>query len=185
MLHGFLTLGICGKCCGQARNAVIFCRREAVWVSCLCYSLVSIFDSTLPYISQLILSLFPLFSECAESVHAHTPPWWSAYGMHVTAHACVHKRLCARMCVDFSCRGVDHNTAVNLKGKLINWSPSDSLTSSPRNGLLLPNLGKELPRAPGEERPPSLLPPSHPLHLTDYEFMSKGREEWSEKKKKK
>lgn len=55
---------------------------------------------------------------------------------------CARTTARARVCVDFSCRGVDHDTAVNLKGKLINWSPSDSLTSSPRNGLCSLTLGK-------------------------------------------
>lgn len=105
--------------------------------------------------------------------------------MQVTAHACVHKQLRARVCVDFSCRGVDHDTAVNLKGKLINWSPSDSLTSSPRNGLCSLTLGKNC-HVLLERRDLHLcsLPPSHPLHLTDYEFMSKaGRSDTKRKKK--
>lgn len=72
--------------------------------------------------------------------------------------------------------------AVNLKGKLINWSTGDSLTSSPRSRLCSLTLGKNLPRAPErrdqkiqwwtlgrrekeEETPPHSLfwPSSHPF----------------------
>lgn len=121
--------------------------------------------------------------------------------VHVTVHACVHVQYaCLRECephfsivaCGFSCRGVDHDTAVNLKGKLINWSTSDSSTSSPQNGLCSLTLersatcsGEEgsdnsvMEHREGEKkkkRPPSLLPPPTllpSLHLTDYECMSK------------
>lgn len=126
---------------------------------CLCYIAAFLVQSLIQLspISQLILSLFPLFSEpeCAESVHMHTymPTWWSAYGMHtchcpcICAHTspCMPVWVCASLSIaacGFSCRGVDHDTAVNLKRKLINWSTSDSSTSSPQSGLCSLTLGK-------------------------------------------
>lgn len=112
-----------------------------------CRILGSIPDSTLPRISQLTLSPFPLFSDAHTYVRTRTArDGVPAVCVRVTAHACVHVRpsmcvcvwvwasLCVAAC-GFSCRGVDHGTAVNLKGKLINWSTSDSSTSSPQNGL--------------------------------------------------
>lgn len=63
-------------------------------------------------------------------------------------HVCTYVLVCVRVPLStaacgFSCRGVAHDTAVNLKRKLINWSISDSLTSLPQSGLCSLTLGEK------------------------------------------
>lgn len=208
----FLTLLLGDKYCGLAFNIVHLLKRTCLNLVCLCY--------TAAFLVQCLIQLCPVFHNLSSPlpvssflrdrsvlrvctcVRSYMPTWWSACGMRTCHCAC----MCAcTVCLfawvwaslsivacGFSCRGVDHDTAVNLKGKLINWSASDSSTSSPQNGLCSLTLersatcsGEEgsdnsvMEHREGEKkkkRPPSLLPPPTllpSLHLTDYECMSK------------
>lgn len=70
---------------------------------------------------------------------------------------------CARACVcGFLVQRSRPRYGCKSQRKADKLEPQWQFDFLPSERTLLPNLGKELPRAPGEERPPSLLPPSLP-----------------------
>lgn len=103
MFCGFLTLWLGEKYRGQAWNTVNLQRRTCLNLLLFvlhCCILGSVFDSTLPHISQLVLSLFPLFSEI--EVCTCMPTWWSAYGMRACHCPCMCARMSVCVCVSLT-----------------------------------------------------------------------------------
>lgn len=182
MFCGLLTLMLGEKYCGQACNTVNFQKRSCLNLGCLCFIAA--------FLVQSLIQLSPIFhnssSPCflffqrqrwTESVLMYRCICWMMeclwyVCMSLPMHVCTYVRVCASLPIaacGFSCRGVDHDTAVNLKGKLINWSTGDSSTSSPQNGLCSLTLGKSC----------------HVLRRGGIRQLSDGAQRRREKKKKK
>lgn len=90
----------------------------------------------------------------------------------------IHHSL-AKVSCRFFCKAADHNTAVNLNGKLIKASTTGSCTSSSWNVALSPC---ELPHAEGREgEGKKQVTPTHTLHPSSQLWLSvrvRVREEW-------
>lgn len=157
-----------------------------------CFVLRSTTDWFHSSYSNLPVPLFQRDEFCGTGVCVctHMRLWWSTY-MYAGHFPCPIA-ACGLLR-----RGEDHDTAVNLKGKLIKCSTSDSLTSSLQNRLCSLTLRKNshmLQRGGTERRRhahthssqlhlPTLLS-SH--HFPDYDCMSaEGRSDLKKKKKEK